>query len=74
MIGKILKYFVMGIAALIVISFGLWALGLAIGLALLAIKVGVVVLVGYGIVKLVGGKKKPKQPEISAEDRKWLES
>lgn len=74
MIGKIFKYFVMGVAALIAISLGLWAVGLAIGLAMLAIKVGVVVLIGYGVVKLVTGSKKPKTPEISAEDKKWLES
>lgn len=73
MIGKLFKFLVIGIVAIVGISLGLWAIGLAIGLAMLAIKVGVVVLIGYGVVKLVGGNKK-KEPQISAEDRKWLES
>jgi hypothetical protein len=75
MIGKILKFFVMGIAGLIAIGLGLAALGLAFGLAVLAIKIGVVVAIGYGVVKLVGGgKSKPKEPQISEADRRWLES
>ena len=75
MIGKMLKFFVMGIAGLIVIGLGLAAVGIAFGLAVLALKIGVVVAIGYGVVKLVGGGK-PKQvePQISEADRKWLES
>ena len=75
MIGKMLKFFVMGIAGLIVIGLGLAAVGIAFGLAVLALKIGVVVAIGYGVVKLVGGgKKKPLEPQISEADRKWLES
>jgi Na+-transporting methylmalonyl-CoA/oxaloacetate decarboxylase gamma subunit len=75
MIGKIVKFFVMGIAALIAIGLGLAALGLAFGLAVLALKIGVVVAIGYGVVKLVGGgKKTPREPQISEADRRWLES
>ena len=75
MIGKMLKFFVMGIAGLIAIGLGLAALGLAFGLAVLAIKVGVVVAIGYGVVKLVGGgRKKSAEPQISEADRRWLES
>lgn len=73
MIGKFFRFLVIGIAGLVAISLGLWAVGLAIGLAVLAIKVGVVVLIGYGVVKLLGGGKK-KAAEISEADRKWLES
>ena len=75
MILKILKYAVIGIAALIAIGLGLAAVGLAIGLAVFALKVGVVVAIGYGVVKLVGaGRSKTKEPQISDADRKWLES
>lgn len=74
MIGKLFKYAVMGVAAIIAISLGLWAVGVAIGLAMLAIKIGVVVLIGYGVVKLIGGSRGSKTPEISEADRKWLES
>lgn len=73
MIGKFFKFIVIGILAIIGISVGLTVLGLAVGLAVLAIKVGVVALVGYGVYRLLGGGK-PKPPEISAEDRKWLNS
>lgn len=74
MIGKFFKYAFYGICAIIALSLGLAALGIAFGLAVLALKIGVVVAIGYGVVKLIGGRSKPKQPEISAEDRKWLES
>ena len=73
MIGKFFKFVIIGILAIIGISIGMAVLGMAIGLAVLAIKVGVVALIGYGAYKLVTGRKS-KTPEISAEDRKWLES
>lgn len=73
MIGKFFKYVMIGIAGLIAIGLGLWAVGIAIGLAVLAIKIGVVVAIGYGVVRLLGGGKK-KEPQISDADRKWLES
>ncbi len=70
---KFFKYLVLGIAALIAISLGLTLLGFAFGLAVLAIKIGVVVLIGYGVVRLVRGGPK-SAPQISEADRKWLES
>jgi hypothetical protein len=73
MIGKFFKYLVMGIVGIIAISVGFAVLGVAFGLAMLAIKIGVIVLIGYGIVKLLGGRKS-RTPEISEADRKWLES
>ena len=74
MIMKIVKYGVMGIAALIAIGLGLAAVGIAFGLAVLALKIGVVVAIGYGVAKLIGVGGKAKKPEISEADRKWLES
>lgn len=74
MILKLMKYAVMGIVGLIAIGIGLAAVGIAFGLAVLALKIGVVVAIGYGVVKLIGGRSKPKVPEISEADRKWLES
>ena len=73
MIGKFFKYVMIGVIGLIAIGVGLWAIGIAIGLAVLAIKIGVVVAIGYGVVRLLGGGKK-KSPQISESDRKWLES
>jgi O-antigen/teichoic acid export membrane protein len=70
---KLLKYLVIGIAAIVALSLGFAVLGLAVGLATLAIKIGVVVLLGYGVVRLLGGGKK-RPPQISEADRKWLES
>lgn len=70
---KLFKYLVIGIAACIAIGLGLAALGVALGLLTLAIKVGVVVLIGYGVVRLLGFGKN-KTPQISEADRKWLES
>lgn len=67
------KYLIMGIAAIVAIGLGLAVLGLAFGLLTLAIKVGVVVLIGYGVVRLLGFGKS-KTPQISDADRKWLES
>ncbi|MGQ0560441.1 MAG: hypothetical protein ACT443_01050 [Gemmatimonadota bacterium] len=73
MIGKIFKFLVIGVLALVGIGVALSLLGLAFGLAMLALKVGIVVAIGYGVVRLLGGGRK-KQPEISEADRKWLES
>jgi hypothetical protein len=73
MIGKFFKYLIMGIVGIIAVSLGFAVLGIAFGLAMLAIKIGVVVLIGYGVVRLLGVGKK-KTPQISEADRKWLES
>ncbi len=79
MLGAILKFFLLGILAIIVVGVGLglvsMVFGLAVGLAVLAVKVGVIGLIGYGAYKVfraVTGREKPR--EISAADRKWLES
>ena len=73
MIGNLFKFLVIGFVGLIAIGLAMAAIGMAVGLAILAIKIGVVIAIGYGVVKLVGGGKK-KEPQISAEDKKWLES
>jgi hypothetical protein len=71
---KFFKYLVIGIAACIAIGIGLSVLGLVFGLAALALKIGVVVMIGYGVVYLLKGRKKHDSPQISDADRKWLES
>jgi len=71
MIGKIFKFIVIGFLALIGIGVAFSLIGIAIALA---VKIGVLALIGFGVYKLVGGGKTPKQPEISEADRKWLES
>jgi hypothetical protein len=71
---KFFKYLMMGIAACIAIGLGLAVLGIAFGLITLALKIGVVVLIGYGVVRLLGGGKKKDEPRLSEADRKWLES
>ena len=71
---KFFKYLVMGIVGLIAVALGFAVLGLAFGLAMLAIKIGVVVLIGYGVVRLFGGLKPKHEPQLSEADRKWLES
>jgi hypothetical protein len=68
------KFLVIGVAAIVAIGLGLTVLGLAFGLLTLAIKVGVVVLIGYGVVRLLGFGKNKNAPQISDADRKWLES
>ena len=70
MIGNIFKFLVIGFLALIGIGVAFSLIGIAIALA---VKLAVVGVIGFGIYKLVGGGK-PKPPEISAEDRKWLNS
>ena len=73
MIGTIFKYAVIGILALIGIGIAFSLVSFAL---VLAIKVGIVAAIGYGVYKLVGGgrNKQLKQPEISEADRRWLES
>lgn len=71
MIGKIFKFIVIGIAAIIGIGIAFSLIGFAIALA---VKVAIVGAIGYGVYKLLGGGRKPRTPEISEADRKWLES
>ena len=75
MLGSILRFFLLGLVGIIALGVLLGVLGIVAGLAILALKVGVVVAIGYGAVKLfqaVTGKKPPK--ELSAADKKWLDS
>ncbi len=79
MLGSIIKFFVIGLLAIAGLGIALGLLGAVFGfavfLASVLLKVGVVAAIGYGAVKLfqaVTGRGKEKQ--ISAEDRKWLES
>ena len=79
MIGSIIKFFVIGLLAIAGLGLALGLLGAVFGVAVflasMLLKVGVVALIGYGAIKLFGaltGRGRVK--EISAEDRKWLES
>jgi len=80
MFGAILKFFVIGLLAIVGLGLALGLLGavfgVAVALAALALKVAVIGAIGYGAVKVfqaVTGRGR-KEPAISAEDRKWLES
>ena len=67
MISTLLTLFIVGIAALVVLSVIGAVLGLAVGLLF---KVLPVLLIGWVVVRLLA----PKQKKLSAEDRAWLES
>lgn len=71
MITKFFKYAVVGILALLGIGIAFSLIGIVVGLA---VKVGILAAIGYGVYKLVGGSSKPAERQISAEDKKWLES
>lgn len=75
MFGSVLTFLLVGLVALVALGVGLAVvgalLGIAIGLAsFLLFKVAPVVLIGYVVVRLL----RPRRKQISAEDRKWLES
>ena len=70
MIANVFKYIVIGIVAIIALRI---ALGLAFGLIGLLIACIPLLLVGFVVYKVIGPKK-PKTPEISEADRRWLES
>jgi uncharacterized membrane protein len=67
MISTLLTLFIVGIVALVVLSVVGAVLGLAVGLLF---KIVPILIVGYIVVRLL----KPRQKQLSAEDRKWLES
>lgn len=67
MISTLLTLFIVGLAALVVLSVVGAVLGLAVGLLF---KLLPILLVGYVVVRLLA----PKQKKLSAEDRAWLES
>lgn len=81
MFGAILKFFVIGLLAIVGLGLALGILGavfgVAVALAALALKVAVIGAIGYGAVKVfqaITGRGRQKVDAISAEDRKWLES
>jgi hypothetical protein len=78
MLGAIFKFFFIGILAIAGVGLALGLVGvlfgIAMGLAVLALKLGVVAAIGYGAYRLFRAVAGPKTPQISAEDRKWLES
>ncbi|MGH7500669.1 MAG: hypothetical protein ACREL7_02820 [Longimicrobiales bacterium] len=72
MIGAFFRFLLIGVLGLVGIGVALMVLGIAMGLATLAIKVGVVVGIGYLVVRLL--RPKSRSAQISESDRKWLES
>lgn len=71
MISSLLTFLLVGFAALIVIGVALSLIGALVGLAFtLLFKVAPILLIGYIVLRLLA----PKQKQLSAEDRRWLES
>jgi hypothetical protein len=78
MIAALVKFFVVGLAAVVALALILGAVGLifsvasvALGLAgFLLFKVLPIVLIGYLIVRFLA----PKQKRLNAADREWLET
>jgi hypothetical protein len=71
MLSSLLTLFIVGFVALLGIGIVLTLLGAMVGLAFtLIFKVAPVLLVGYFLIRLLA----PKPKQLSAEDRKWLES
>jgi hypothetical protein len=71
MISTLLTFMLVGIVALLVLGVVLAVVGLAVGLAsFLLFKVLPLVAIGYVIMRLFA----PRHKQLSAEDRKWLES
>lgn len=67
MFSTLLTLLLIGIAAMVVLSVVGAVLGFAVGLLF---KLLPLLLVGYIVVRLLA----PKPRQLSAEDRKWLES
>lgn len=77
MIASILMFLLVGLVALVVVGVGLAVVGALFGIAIgiasfLLFKVAPVVLIGYVVLRLI--RPKHHNTQISAEDRKWLES
>ncbi len=71
---SLLKYLILGILALVALTVVLKVVGVVVGLGIALLVVGgPILLVGYGVSKLLGHRRN-KVPEISEEDRRWLES
>lgn len=72
MLSTLLTFLIVGIVAVAVLGVVLSVVGLALGLAaVLLFKVLPLVLIGYVVMRLLAPRK---HKELSAEDRKWLES
>lgn len=69
MVASFFKYLVIGIVAIVALKL---AFSLAIGLLAIAAIAVPIAVVGYIVVRVVGGGKKGRQ--ISDADRKWLNS
>jgi hypothetical protein len=67
MISTLLTLFIVGIAALVVLSVVGAVLGLAVGLLF---KLLPILIIGYIVMRVIA----PKPKQLSAEDKKWLES
>ena len=75
MLTSLLTFFAVGLIAIIALGVVLSIIGAIFGLAFgvagfLLFKVAPIVLVGYLVMRFVA----PKRRELSAEDRRWLES
>lgn len=71
MISTLLTFLIVGIVGVLVLGVVLSVVGLALGLAgFLLFKVLPLVAIGYVVMRLLA----PRQKQLSAEDRKWLES
>ena len=69
MIANLFKYLIIGVCAIFAFKLAIAAIGVAFGLAVVAVPA---VVIGWVAYKLLGGSKKSNQ--ISEADRKWLES
>jgi uncharacterized membrane protein len=75
MLTSLLTFFVIGLVAIVALGIVLSIIGAIFGLAfglagVLLFKVAPIVLVGYMVVRFMA----PKRKQLSAEDRRWLES
>jgi len=74
MIGALLTFFAVGLVTLIVAGVVLAVVGTVFSIAFaivpLLLKFGVIMLVGWGVLKIVDGRKNRR---LSAADRQWLE-
>lgn len=75
MIGALLSFFAIGLVTLVVAGVVLVVLGTVLGLAFaiipLLLKVGLIMLVGWGVLKIID---KRNDRTLSASDRRWLEN
>ena len=71
MISSVLTFIIIGFLALVVLGVAVSVITGVLGLiSLLLFKVAPLLLIGYFAVKLL----RPRQKQLSEEDRKWLES